>query len=382
MHNMPLLFAVIFLCVRGDGSFGHREDETRVITDASHTKWTARTQTQFGRVLVVMADNRRVEPVSGEGVQQYWSVSYELARRWACRHGYNITYYRFSEYHVLEKPTMSITGFQNPIAACRQASVGWREAAFCKLVAVGDALSQQNFDTVLWMDSDLFISRPELNLDDIVAQNPPLTCCKLYQTPPGECDACSDKSAHAELWLAQNWPWENDRPNSGFFIARRFGLVRELFSAWWHSVELHHNGIFEQHTLWTFIREGHWISKHIALMPIKAMTQRAVKENGAVRHIETSQRKNRVPVMQKALEDAGGKESAARCEYVGRVISFNATQRALELFPGSNGRRYGGERVVFQPGLKPVFKLQEQEGIDIITRRVRHARRRRRLKLN
>ena len=184
MHNMPLLFAVIFLCVRGDGSFGHREDETRVITDASHTKWTARTQTQFGRVLVVMADNRRVEPVSGEGVQQYWSVSYELARRWACRHGYNITYYRFSEYHVLEKPTMSITGFQNPIAACRQASVGWREAAFCKLVAVGDALSQQNFDTVLWMDSDLFISRPELNLDDIVAQNPPLTCCKLYQTPP------------------------------------------------------------------------------------------------------------------------------------------------------------------------------------------------------
>ena len=117
-------------------------------------------------------------------------------------------------------------------------------------------------------------------------------------------------------------------------------------------------------------------------MPIKAMTQRAVKENGAVRHIETSQRKNRVPVMQKALEDAGGKESAARCEYVGRVISFNATQRALELFPGSNGRRYGGERVVFQPGLKPVFKLQEQEGIDIITRRVRHARRRRRLKLN
>ena len=37
---------------------------------------------RLGRIGVVLADNRPPEPMSGKGSGQYWSMAYELARRW------------------------------------------------------------------------------------------------------------------------------------------------------------------------------------------------------------------------------------------------------------------------------------------------------------
>ena len=87
---------------------------------------------------------------------------------------------------------------------------------------------------------------------------------------------------------------------------------------------------------------------HFALMPIKAMTPSAIKEHHAVRHLETSQRQNRVPVMQNALEAMGGIDTPKQCEAIGRVIQFDATKAAEKLFPERPGL-YNKPDVVFEP---------------------------------
>lgn len=301
-------------------------------------KPTQKGQGQFGRVMVVMGDNRKVAPTDGAGIDEYWSLAYELNRRWACRHGYDFVYYRFKDYYRLPHPTMSITGVTNPIAACKQdvpytptmerggdgGKRLWREAAYCKLAAFGDALVTQDYDTVVWMDSDLFMEQPEVDLDELVRRFAPVKCQRFHR---GECVPGGD-AADAEFWFAQNWPWDKAMPNSGFFIARNKGLVHELLAAWWNVRETAHNGIFEQHSLWSLIQDGHYFAKHIALMPLKAMTPDA-KGKSPLRHLESSQRKNRTPVLRAAVQALS--PLTAQC---GQVIEdFDATRVAHNLFP-------------------------------------------------
>jgi hypothetical protein len=309
---------------------------------------SAQSQGQFGRVMVVMADNRKVQPMDGKGIDEYWSLSYELNRRWACRHGYDITYYRFKDYYKLLHPTLSITGVVNPIAACKQdwpstpsAQEGgdggnrlWREAAYCKLAAFGDALISKDYDTVVWMDSDLFMEQPEVGLEELVRRFPPVKCKKWGGSA---CEPDGD-ARDAEFWFAENWPWDKAMPNSGFFIVRNKGLVHEALAAWWNVRELAHNGIFEQHSLWELIRSRHWITKHMALMPLKAMTPEA-KGKSPLRHLESSQRKNRKKVLQAAVKALPPLEGTC-----GQVIDFDATQKGHDLFPASQDYGREGEK--------------------------------------
>ena len=113
-----------------------------------------------------------------------------------------------------------------------------------------------------------------------------------------------------------------------------------MLAKWFHNQEREHNGVFEQHSLEEELREpiykddklvgqGSWIAKHMAIMPLPAMTRQAIGKS-PVRHLETSQRENRVPVLQAGLRASALEAVDRTC---GKVIDFNATAWAEVLFP-------------------------------------------------
>ena len=193
----------------------------------------------------------------------------------------------------------------------------------------------------MWLDSDLFFEKPEVDLDTLVERHPPVQCCAFgaQDSAPKVCKKCG-LAEDAELWLASNFPWGDASPNCGFFILRRKGLAREMLAKWFHNQEREHNGVFEQHSLEEELREpiykddklvgqGSWIAKHMAIMPLPAMTRQAIGKS-PVRHLETSQRENRVPVLQAGLRASAMGAVDRTC---GKVIDFNATAWAEVLFP-------------------------------------------------
>lgn len=251
------MFSVLtaLACLFDGEAFGRKQGLSATLQDGNTISEPTRP-----KVLMVQSDNRIPEKILSGGrrrgkivphradvsegalVEQYWSLSLELNLRYCCSQQYDLTYYHLVDTFPIKGQT-SVTGSVTNVASCVQAGVGPREPSYCKLPAVADALSL-DYDFVVFIDSDAYLNDFNATIPSLLAKAQNI-------------DAGADDS-QIGLYFAYNWPWNEDKPNGGFFIFKQTtpelrAINRDILTHWWHHDEIAHNGIFEQHSIWALL---------------------------------------------------------------------------------------------------------------------------------
>jgi len=99
-------------------------------------------------VLLLMMDTR---PARLASPPEHPQLAFELNRRYACAHGYDLLYLRMLN------------------ATCVHEEYGERHASYCKLAAVAEALSR-GYSWVIWLDSDAFFRNVSMPLPLLLSQ--------------------------------------------------------------------------------------------------------------------------------------------------------------------------------------------------------------------
>jgi hypothetical protein len=375
---------------------------------SSSTARSSRTARSSSTV-VMMVDNRlpaffdtteggaRKDEIAGERYVRrygYWSQCAELNIRWACQQGYDFLYYR-THSAVAAGPgtkdavTCTLEVTESGRRRENRYRIVGREASFCKLPAVADALLVRGYSTVIFVDSDAFWNERMASFEHLRA---------LYSDMHG-----TEQGASWEDWSmmgVSNWPWGDVQPNGGFFAFRNRGgaiqlgmpggervraengglattsansancsIAHEILQWWWNNDVVGGDdwaAPYEQYTYWELFRQHgsqhgtstsgefvpreeivhHPLMAHHRMLRVKAMTGGA-NGRSPFTHLETSRAKDRHAMLAsaltvQALEDL---ESATQFESTGgpqcagtvRIVDqFNATAAAAQLLAITN----------------------------------------------
>lgn len=214
-------------------------------------------------VAIVMMDNR--PPDLGLWLRQYGGtqeltldsqaqlvtmLTAYLNMRYACRHGYTLLFY------LLHQPN------------CVHPLWGARHPSYCKLTAIGEALSA-GYDWVVYLDSDAFI-RAQGSLPQLLTKyGAPADAARRSGDGGGD-DVLT--SAAPEAFFGWDHPFTLG-PNMGFIALRNTPAVRAMVRVWWNSYaasfSLEHP--FEQHTLQWQVMHLDRFSRRVQTLSLRTM---------------------------------------------------------------------------------------------------------------
>lgn len=125
------------------------------------------------------------------------------------------------------------------IACYTNNNVG-RASPWCKLLAINHSLALNEFDIILWMDTDSFI-HTNLSIPQLVDYYKSVNNILKYN--------CSD----CQIYFASDRPWKADpiNPNSGTMFIKNSNLSKQFIEEWWNTNDKDYNykHTFEQHIL-------------------------------------------------------------------------------------------------------------------------------------
>ena len=189
---------------------------------------------EHGRVAVVQSDSRMCEPPSNTTASHnYWWVTAQINARWAEAHGYDHLTYCYER--CLRAPDVDVS------------------AAWCKLLALRDALRWNRWDTLLYLDSDAFWNAPSgiAALDAYIgAADEPERAGVLFG-----CNLPYASEDRGRVRWGKSWlNGERGPANTGVMIIRNVAAAHYALSAWWNATyEMPHwntRFAWEQSALW------------------------------------------------------------------------------------------------------------------------------------
>ena len=188
----------------------------------------------YGHIAVVQSDSRMCElPVSATAPVSYWWMTAQINARWAGLHGYDhVTYC-----HKL----------------CVRASSVSLSPAWCKLLALQDALRWDRWDTLMYLDSDAFWSAPSgLELLDafVGAADTPSEASMFFG-----CNLPYAAQDRGHVRWSRSWRnGERGPANTGVIVIRNEPSARATLSAWWNATyempQWNTRFAWEQSALW------------------------------------------------------------------------------------------------------------------------------------
>ena len=226
---------------------------------------------------ILMSDNRLPLVESPRaGTLTYPALAFALNALYACRHGYDLLYFRMTD------------------ADCRHVTQGVRHASYCKLPAIAHAL--ERYSTVAFIDSDSFFLQRNMSLPTLLQ----------HYAPPAHATSHGPVAA----WFANDLPQLGERANGGFHVwqARTAGShgeahdgsARRLLRTWWHlpagRFGTEHD--YEQHALQWMLSQLRSAVPRMATLQLRAM---ADEFTHAVAHIDHTKHERRLWVMSLAL---------------------------------------------------------------------------------
>ena len=126
-------------------------------------------------------------------------------RRWADQHGYSVT---------LE------SSLEPPAAASPRKTLNWR-----KVLLLARALRSPNIDYALWLDSDIAVTDPDINVSAFLdGPRSKHIISPFLASLGGACPTCRKAAAEA---------------NTGALLVRNTCASRRFLSAWWHMADAH-----------------------------------------------------------------------------------------------------------------------------------------------
>ena len=187
-------------------------------------------------VAIVMMDPRHATSTGGRPL--YSQLAFDINRRYACAHRYDVMYLRMRG------------------SVCEHPLLGERHPSYCKLVAVAEALSR-GYELVAFLDSDAFFQNASMPLPQLLA----------------------DYAGNATSLRQQSWDvaFASDRPfsfgpNAGVQFWRNTPTAQRLLRHWWHlpGGRFHSQHDYEQHALQWLLLHCH--AAHIALLGLQSMS--------------------------------------------------------------------------------------------------------------
>ena len=219
---------------------------------------------------LLMSDNRdaTLRAPSAQSLT-YPALAFAINALYACAHGYDLLYYRMTS------PT------------CTHVTQGQRNASYCKLPAIAQALDSDRYSSVAFIDSDSFFLHRNLSLDGLVQR---------YAPAPGSPGYPFGGAAARTVWFANDLPQLGDRPNGGFHLWRTGSASQRLLRTWWHlpggKYNTEHD--YEQHALqWSLSQ----LSEAVPLMGTLQLRAMADEFHHAVAHIDHTKFERRLWVM-------------------------------------------------------------------------------------
>lgn len=186
------------------------------------------------KVLILQVDSRPLEHVDidmflKKGVQTYFdkgskedlpsmqTVAAAVNYMYSCRHGYDYRYIRFDKAEGCRSPT------NNP-----------RSATWCKIPGIAWAL--QDYETVLFLDTDTMVMRQHVTIEDWIKDNNDKTIADEGVNTPLE---------HADLIGSNDWnPFvirDGTKINGGVLLFRKINKYQEILQGIWR-----HNGTHDR----------------------------------------------------------------------------------------------------------------------------------------
>ena len=154
-------------------------------------------------------------------------------------------------------------------AGCTHTRWGARHASYCKVAALGAALSTQRYNWVVYIDSDAFMSNLTVSLPNLLS---------AY----GVHDPNS-----ADSFFGWDHPFTLG-PNMGFIVLRNTTLARDLVRTWWNldagKYAMEHP--FEQRTLQWGIMHMRKFRDRMVTLPLRTMDPDAHGDGEAVVHLD------------------------------------------------------------------------------------------------
>ena len=183
-------------------------------------------------VALVMMDTR---PAMGGSTPSHTQFAFEINRRYACDHGYDLLYLRMKD------------------SVCRHPVLGERHPSYCKLAAVAEALSR-GYSLVVFLDSDAFFQNSTLPLSRMLIEY------------------AGNASGHDwDAAFSSDLPFSSG-PNAGVQFWNNTPSAQRLLRLWWHlpGGRFHSQHDYEQHALqWLLV---HQHLPRIATLGLHAMS--------------------------------------------------------------------------------------------------------------
>ena len=225
------------------------------------------------RVVIVMMDTRAAVAAHTR-TPSHAQFTFELNRRYACKHGYHLLYLQ------MRGPT------------CQHPLLGERHPSYCKLAAVAEALSR-GYDLVAFLDSDAFFQDSSMPLPQM------LRAYAGNRSAGGVGVAGADSTISAASGVAAapstsgwdvSFAWDRPfsfGPNAGVQFWRNTRCARRLLRLWWHlpGGRFHAQHDYEQHLLqWNLLNLDSYASR-ISTLSLQSMaTQLDVRGWPAYEH--------------------------------------------------------------------------------------------------
>jgi len=199
--SVLLVCTIVFAAPRVGALSSHHANVALVMMD-THDPGEAWPQS-YGECNSIKVDWRKLNLIT---------FTYFLNRKYALAKGYDLIYYRLQG----DGCAHFSCG-----AGCRHIQWGDRHPSFCKVSALGAALTLQ-YDWIVYLDSDAFLApkSPEL-----------LSLLRNHGAQAIGRGSGSDNSAHG--FFGWDWPYTLG-PNMGFIALRNTATMRAFVSAWWN----------------------------------------------------------------------------------------------------------------------------------------------------